>query len=141
MERARNKPSNSKRSPPKHAETILATLRNLGRPASAYDLQAQLASTGHLAPPTIYRALDRLVEDGSVHKVESLNAYVACSHGCHRGPSILAICERCGCVSEFNEPGIECAVDGWARNLGFSVRTTALELHGLCANCSSGASP
>jgi Fur family transcriptional regulator, zinc uptake regulator len=138
MKRTTRTPINRRKGQAKHAEKILATLRGLGRPASAYDIQAQLSGKEHLAPPTIYRVLDRLIEDGSVHKVESLNAFVACSHDCHREPSVFAICDRCGTVSELNDPGIGKVVEAWSRAAEFSVTNAALELHGLCTVCNRG---
>jgi len=140
MGRTAQEPIKGRKGRAKHAERILATLRGLGRPASAYDIQARLAKTEHLAPPTIYRALGRLIEDGSVHKVESLNAFVACSRGCHREPSVFAICDRCGLVSELTEPSIGKVVEAWSHAAQFSVTNAALELHGLCTNCSPGSS-
>jgi Fur family zinc uptake transcriptional regulator len=140
MARGAGKQMTVRRPSARHAETILATLRDLGRPSSAYDIQAELAGIGHLAPPTIYRALDRLIEQGAMHKVESLNAFVACTLGCHHGPSVFAICENCGAVCEMKDPGIETAVGAWSGRIGFTVKSTALELHGVCANCIAEAS-
>lgn len=139
MARDAKKPVTGTRSQSKHGATILAALRGLGRPASAYDIQAELADQEHLAPQTIYRALDRLIEEGSVHRVESLHAFVACSHGCHPGPSVFAICDKCGAVNELKEPSIEAVVQTWSKSLGILVTNSALELHGVCASCSPGA--
>lgn len=137
MARQESKQTTVRRSLARHAETILATLRGLGRPASAYDIQAELASIGYLAPQTIYRALNWLIEQGLAHKVESLNAFVACSHGCHYGPSVFAICKSCGAVSELKDPVIDVAVDAWSGLAGFAVRRAALELQGVCARCNA----
>jgi len=129
----------TRRGPSKHAELILATLRDLARPASAYDIQSQLAGIEHLAPQTIYRALERLMEAGSVHKIESLNAFVACCHKCHKEPSVFAICDSCGTVAELTEPGITKVIGHWSRQADFSVTEASLELHGACGKCRSQA--
>ncbi|MEZ5898550.1 MAG: Fur family transcriptional regulator [Hyphomicrobiaceae bacterium] len=139
MARHARKTANGTRPPPKHVETVLAALRSIGRPASAYDIQAVLAEQEHLAPQTIYRALQRLIEAGSVHKVESLNAFVVCSQGCHRGASVFAICECCGVVSEMRDSGIETVVETWSHRMSFAAKGAALELHGVCANCAQEA--
>lgn len=138
MARGTKKSPIEHRSYPKHSEKILAALRGIGRPASAYDIQAELAKREHLAPQTIYRALERLIKEGSVHRVESLHAFVACAHGCCHGPFGFAICEQCGSVTELQEPGLDAIVQDWSQSAGFSVTETALELHGVCAICSSG---
>jgi Fur family zinc uptake transcriptional regulator len=119
----------------KHAAHVLSVLRRIGRPASAYEIQALLAAKEHLAPPTIYRALDHLIETGSVHKLESLNAFVACSHASHDEPAVFAICDGCGSVTEFSEPRMKSAIDAWSRGSDFAVEDTTLELHGSCHDC------
>jgi Fur family transcriptional regulator, zinc uptake regulator len=108
----------------------------------AYDLIDALASTGHkrLAPVSIYRALDFLMEAGLAHKIESLNAFVACPH--LHGPHemvVFLICDACGKVEESTSDNVAQALSSVARGKGFIPRGQVIEMHGRCAAC-SGAS-
>ena len=66
---------------------IVEALKSAGRPVSAYEIIDQLREQAVLAPQTVYRALDRLIASGSAHRLESLNAFVACAHATHAGAS------------------------------------------------------
>jgi Fur family transcriptional regulator, zinc uptake regulator len=114
---------------------IVTALRDVGRPVSAYELIEQVRGKGVTAPPTVYRALQRLIDDGLAHRLESLNAFVACSHAHHRGKAVFAICEACGTVQEFDSPGAIKHLQAWAGKHDFAVRSMTLELRGLCAAC------
>jgi Fur family zinc uptake transcriptional regulator len=93
------------------------------------------------APITIYRALDFLLAHGVVHKIESRNAYVACSHSHEGSPAALLICERCGTVSELDAPeGFAVLAEG-AKAQGFKPSHTVVEISGHCGHCSLGGSP
>ena len=92
---------------------ISEALRGAGRPVSAYDLINELRDKAILAPQTVYRSLDRLIADGQVHRLESLNAFVACRHPSHRGAAVFAICDDCGTVTEFDEPGAVHHLAAW----------------------------
>src|SRR4029079_7551003 len=72
---------------------IVEALRGIGRPVSAYELIEQVRGKGVSAPPTVYRALQRLIDDGLAHRLESLNAFVACNHPHHPGKAVFAICD------------------------------------------------
>jgi Fe2+ or Zn2+ uptake regulation protein len=80
---------------------IVEALRGVGRPVSAYELIDSLREKATLAPQTVYRSLDRLIADGQAHRLESLNAFVACRHPAHEGAAVFAICDDCGIVTEF----------------------------------------
>lgn len=114
---------------------IVEALRDAGRPVSAYELIDQLREKAVLAPQTVYRALDRLIAGGAAHRLESLNAFVACSHKRHEGRAVFAICESCGAVDEFDEPAAVAALAAWAKRSRFAVREMTLELRGLCSAC------
>ena len=74
---------------------IVEALRDLGRPVGAYELMDRLREkVSPLAPPTVYRSLDRLVAGGRAHRLHSLNAFIACRHLSHKGAAVFAIC-RC----------------------------------------------
>lgn len=117
------------------AELVLGALRKAQRPVSAYDIISGLRGRVDLAPPTVYRALDRLIEAGLVHKLESLNAFVACSHAAHHDDAAFAICDSCGSVTEFHTPAIDRSLKTWTHNNSFKLGTTMVELHGTCAAC------
>jgi len=104
---------------------------------SAYDLLDLLRETEPQAkPPTVYRALDFLLEQGFVHKVESTNSYVLChlfDQPTHT--SAMFICDRCGVVKEERAEGVEDIMHALAAKRGFALRHNVIEAHGLCAAC------
>lgn len=116
---------------------VFDVLSKAEAPLSAYTILDQLRDKGIRAPLQIYRALDKLVDYGMVHRVESLNAFVACAdpHCASHGITAFAICEKCGQVSEFVSPVIEDHVRQWGTQHGFTASKTTLELRGLCAQC------
>ncbi|WP_428299558.1 Fur family transcriptional regulator [Hyphomicrobium sp.] len=116
---------------------IFSALRESGRPVSAYEIIDQLRDRATLAPQTVYRALDRLIASGSAHRLESLNAFVACGQSSHQGAAVFAICDDCGTVSEFAEPRAVEALAGWAKRSKYTVRAMTLELRGRCAACAA----
>lgn len=105
---------------------------------SAYDLLDLLrASEPHAKPPTIYRALDFLMEQGFIHRVESTNSFVLCHH--FEEPSHTSaffICDRCGQVIERSTEGIEEILAKMALSAGFTMRHNVVEAHGFCIDCS-----
>lgn len=115
---------------------VLALLAAAGKPVKAYDLlDAMKAENGSSAPPTVYRALDFLLEQGFIHKLESINAFVACHHPQVRHSVPFLICDRCQAAIELEDERIPALLDAQARALGFSPRAQSLEVHGLCAQC------
>lgn len=104
---------------------------------SAYDLLDLLkVSEPQAKPPTVYRALEFLLEQGFVHKVESTNSYVLChliDHPAHS--SAMFICDRCGVVKEEVAEGVEDIMHTLAAKMGFALRHNVIEAHGLCAEC------
>ena len=127
----------AKRRPaPEQDKMIVEALRDVGRPVSAYELIEELRSKASLAPQTVYRSLDRLIAEGQAHRLESLNAFVACRHASHEGETaVFAICNDCGTVSEFDEPAAVDRLAAWARKAKFSVDRMTLELRGRCRDC------
>jgi len=117
---------------------VLAVLRQRGRPLSAYDVLRELRATNpRIAPPTIYRALAALRESGRVHRLESLNAFIACRCDRHLQASILSICDDCGTVEESVAPDLLEAISGVAKSSGFQPARHVIEIRGLCATCSA----
>ncbi len=106
----------------------------------AYDLLDQLKTYDPSAKPTtVYRALDFLMEQGLIHRVESLNAFIGCSDAAHTHELFLLICDRCHGVEERPAIGVMEAVAGEIGQAGFRPRRKALEVHGLCRDCVAAA--
>lgn len=116
---------------------VLGTLSQSVGPLSAYDILDRLRADGLRAPLQVYRALDKLVERGLAHRLESINAFVACAdEDCHRAGLIaFAICGSCGKVDEFTDAVIEERLGDWAGAKGFKVERTTMEIRGKCAEC------
>lgn len=106
------------------------------RPARAYDLLDRLQEhRSSAAPPTVYRVLDFLLEQGLVHRIESLNAFVGCgTPGDHHGGQFL-ICRSCEKVAELDADSISQAVEQVAIGNGFQVERQTVEAFGLCPEC------
>lgn len=113
-------------------EILLREHRAMG----AYDLLAVLATDGHSAqPPVAYRALDFLVSAGFAHKIERLNAYIACSHlGADHTPAFL-ICRKCRAIAEADASQVEIKLGVAAQDVGFQIERTVVEAEGLCPSC------
>ena len=115
---------------------VLEILLEEHRAFGAYDVLDRLAAEGQPAhPPVAYRALDFLVANGLAHKIERLNAFVACHHpGDTHRPAFL-ICRDCRMVAEAHVPPGEGAVGRTAREIGFTIEETVIEAEGLCPAC------
>jgi len=123
---------------------ILEALRASQRPLSAYDLIATIGQRVPASPPTIYRALKKLISDGKVHRIESLNAFVACRHSScaesdheHARGVSFAICDRCGSVDEFFDSVVGERLEADLSARSFLPRAVTVEVRGLCAGCRS----
>ncbi|ADZ71127.1 Fur family transcriptional regulator [Polymorphum gilvum] len=116
---------------------VYGALSDAGGPLTAYTILDRLRDDGFRAPLQVYRALDKLVEFGLVHRLESLNAFVACRHpDCEEHETIaFAICEKCGGVIEFADDRITANLKAWAKQEGFALAKTTIELRGLCRAC------
>lgn len=119
-------------------QRVLELIWQNHEPTKAYDLLDQIREERNgAAPPTVYRALDFLLEAGLVHRIESLNAFVGCdaTHG-NRQPKFL-ICRHCHAVAEIAGPGVDRAIASEARRAGFAVDRETIEIRGLCRNCAA----
>lgn len=116
---------------------VLSALRQANKPLSAYALLDQLRPAGLAAPTQVYRALEKLLAQGLIHRLESLNAYVSCCHtqGCKHSIAAFAICDTCGHIDEFTDSSLNQCLGQWAKHHAFSSRSTTIEIRGQCASC------
>ena len=117
---------------------VLGLILEAESPATAYQLLDRLKETRKgAAPPTIYRALDFLIEQGLIHKVERLNAFIPCNEAApHDHPVQFLICRRCGSVAEIEDRAVSKALEHAAQRQGFHSSKAVVELDGTCAACS-----
>jgi len=114
---------------------VLELLLSAPGPVKAYDLIAAFGEHGEAAkPPTVYRALEFLERQGFAHRIESLNAYVACRLGADVHAAAFLICDCCGAAREV-EPTGSAAFMAAAEGAGYAVQTMTIEAHGRCAAC------
>jgi Fur family zinc uptake transcriptional regulator len=116
---------------------VLDLILRAGTPLTAYQLLDQLKSTRKSAvPPTIYRALDFLIANRLVHRIERLNAFVSCAETDHdHEDAQFLICHHCGTVTEIEDHGVSAALAAAAAAHGFTPSRAVVELDGLCATC------
>jgi Fur family transcriptional regulator, zinc uptake regulator len=116
---------------------VLDKLSKTDQPMSAYTLLDELRGDGFKAPLQVYRALDKLVAQGRVHRLESISAFVACQHpDCQsHAATVFMICEKCGKVSEKADAAVAKVLGGLARTDEFVVARTSIELRGHCGKC------
>lgn len=117
------------------AEVLGILQKNTG-PLTAYEVLEHLrARHDKIAPPTVYRALAALTENGQIHRLESLNAYVTCQHEGHSHGAIMSICDDCGSVEERVSSELLSSLSSEMKKSGFSAARHVIEIHGTCANC------
>ena len=115
---------------------VLTLVWESHRPVGAYDILEKLGETGRrAAPPTVYRALEFLIDAGLVHRLDSLNAFVGCPDPARSHSGQFVICRECRTVVELDDAEIGEVVAGKARALGFTGVDQRLEVHGLCPAC------
>lgn len=121
----------------KNQTLVFGALSHAEGPMSAYAILDQLRDHGFRAPLQVYRALDKLIALGLIHRLESLNSFVACQHPeCEdRESMVFAICEICGKVSELADDSLEHQINTLADKDGFSMTSCTIELRGRCRAC------
>ncbi len=106
------------------------------KPLGAYQLLAQLAAEGfNPAPPTVYRALDFLLEHGLVHRIASLNAFIGCNSPDRSHHGYFLICRACGSAQEVKADNLSRLLRQNAEASGFVIEAETVELSGLCPLC------
>ena len=119
---------------------VLELLGEAHRAMGAYEILDRLRAEGlGSQPPVVYRALDFLIQSGFVHKIERLNAYVACGHPGDEHGACFLICSRCRKVAEIEDGALDIALAQAAAGRGFAMRRTVLEIEGTCPACRAGA--
>jgi len=119
---------------------ILACLRKAGEPMSAYAILDRVRKSGIVHPPTVYRALNDLMQKGMVHRLQSKSAFVACGHGACDGKFAFGICRRCDKVVEIPlTDEDQMALLGLAPD-EITPEQVTLEIAGLCKDCRPRAS-
>ena len=117
---------------------VLGLVAAAGRPVKAYDLLERMKPEGgSTAPPTVYRALDFLLEQGFIHRLASVNAFVGCHHPQVRHSVPFLICDSCQNATELEDTRISELLESEALALGFGTRAQTLEVHGICARCAA----
>lgn len=113
-------------------------------PVSAYEIIDRLGRDGRRPSPiSVYRALDFLVDNRFAHRIESRNAFLACSHdhgadaGNREAPVVFLLCEICGAAAEAEAPALTAVLGELASGAGFQIRSSMFEVRGLCARCLS----
>ena len=121
----------------KNQSLVFDFLTKAKGPLSAYSILDGLRNDGLHAPPQVYRALEKLLKIGLIHRLESMNTFIAC-----RDPDCIshqvtgfAICDDCGGVTEFGEEKISGQLKNWEKDSGFSINKTTIELRGTCQPC------
>jgi Fur family zinc uptake transcriptional regulator len=116
---------------------VLELVWNSHKPVGAYDILDSLNRAGRkVAPPTVYRALDFLIEADLVHRLDSLNAFIGCPDPSSPHTGQFLICRDCRSVAELDDSEIDEMVRERASDLGFTALHQTLEIDGICCNCS-----
>ncbi len=117
----------------------LEILLEAHRARGAYEVLDRLAGEGFgRQPPVAYRALDFLVEQGLVHRIDGLNAFAACTHPGERHDAAFLVCRACRTVSETATPRLMRALQQEAAATGFRAERAGIEVLGLCPSCLDG---
>jgi len=116
---------------------VLEIIWSSHSPAKAYDILDKLKGHEQTAkPPTVYRTLDFLLENGLIHKLNTMNAYVGCSHPLKHNQCYFLICQNCNDVVECCNRNLSDAIDDTTNKNKFSANSVTIEVAGQCEECS-----
>ena len=123
----------------KNQQIVLEIIERAKEPLKAYSILFNVQKKGINAPQQIYRALDKLIEIGKIHKIESKNAFVACKNAnCEVSKATaFSICESCENVSEISNSKLSKYLSNFSDNSGMKYSKYNLEFFGLCKKCKS----
>jgi len=116
---------------------VMDVLERQAAPLSAYMILEELRDDGLKAPLQVYRALEKLMSFGMVHRLESLNAFIACSHmSCEStGATAFVICDKCEHVQEICDDSVSAFLSSLAEKTKMKTSKSSIELHGICDGC------
>ena len=121
----------------KNQQIIFELIHKSPEPLKAYTILSNVRKKGIKAPPQVYRALDKLVEIGKIHKIESKNAFVACRNSdCEISKATaFSICESCEIVDEISDVKLSKYLSNFNHKKGMKFKRFNLEFFGLCKRC------
>ena len=121
----------------KNQQIVLEIIEKAKEPLKAYSILFSVQKKGIKAPPQVYRALDRLIKLGKIHKIESKNAFVACKNdSCTiSNATAFSICESCEKVTEIKDNKLSKYLTNFSDNTGMNYKKYNLEFFGLCKKC------
>jgi Fur family zinc uptake transcriptional regulator len=115
---------------------VLEILLQQQRSLKAYELLDEIRQVQPgAAPPTVYRALDFLIEEGLIHRLDAINAWTACLDAAGEPHDLLVICTQCGAVAEFSDPVLSRQLAEKVAGAGFVLANHETELRALCEKC------
>lgn len=115
---------------------VLELLLRHGRSLKAYELLDAMRSVHPgAAPPTVYRALDFLMEEGLIHRLDAVNAWTACHDAAGAPHDLLVVCTGCGAVAEVSDPAMSRQLAERVARTGFALATHETEIRALCPQC------
>ena len=121
----------------KNQQIVLEIIERAKEPLKAYSILFNVQKKGINAPQQIYRALDKLIEIGKIHKIESKNAFVACKNAnCEVSKATaFSICDSCEKVEELNDLKLSKYLSSYSDKTGMKYKKYNLEFFGLCKKC------
>ena len=121
----------------KNQQIILDLIEKSREPVKAYSILSDVKKKGIKAPPQVYRALEKLIKLGKIHKVESRNAFVACQNSnCEISKATaFSICETCEKVTEISDQKLSKYLKNFHDKTGMIYKKYNLEFYGLCTTC------
>ena len=121
----------------KNQQIIFDIIHNSSEPLKAYSILFNVQKKGIKAPLQVYRALDKLVEIGKIHKIESRNAFIACQNSSCQisNATAFSICESCGKISEISNSKLSKYLSNFVDKSGMEYSKYNLEFFGLCKKC------
>tara|TARA_B100000029_G_scaffold499680_1_gene570402 strand:- start:590 stop:988 length:399 start_codon:yes stop_codon:yes gene_type:complete len=121
----------------KNQQTVLSLLENSKEPLKAYTILFDIQKKGIKSPLQVYRALDKLIEIGKVHKIESKNSYIACKHDdcTSKTSTSFLICEICNKVTELKKNNLSKYFLKQSERSSFKYTKHNLEIYGECRSC------
>ena len=121
----------------KNQKIVLDIIEKSAQPMKAYSILFNVQKKGLKAPPQVYRALDKLLSIGLVHKIESLNAWTVCCGSHNNKTPVFEICNDCGYVKEHLDQDFTNNINNLSKRTGFIPDNPVLEIHGRCGACAN----